>query len=114
MLVSVLRTVFLYVFVSVAMRIMGKKQIGQLQPVEFVVVLLLSELASIPMQDLKISVIHSVIPILTLMFLELFSSALGMKFRSLRLFFDGRPTIIVKHGKIDMQQIKQARIRLMS
>lgn len=109
MLVSILRTVFLYIFVSASMRIMGKKQIGQLQPVEFVVVLLLSELASIPMQDMKISVVHSVIPILTLMLLELFSSALGIKFRFLRVLFDGRPSIIIKHGKIDMLQMRRAR-----
>ncbi len=109
MLVSVLRTVFLYIFVSAAMRIMGKKQIGQLQPVEFVVILLLSELAVIPMQDMKISVMHSVIPILTLMLLELLSSALGMKFRCLRLFFDGSPSIIVSHGKIDPVQLRKSR-----
>ena len=105
MLVSILRTVFLYIFVSASMRIMGKKEIGQLQPVEFVVVLLLSELASIPMQDMKISVMHSVIPILTLILLELFSSALSMKSRFFRLILDGRPSIIVRHGKIDMKQM---------
>ena len=109
MLVSILRTVFLYIFVSASMRIMGKKEIGQLQPVEFVVVLLLSELASIPMQDMKISVMHSVIPILTLILLELFSSALSMKSRFFRLILDGRPSIIVRHGKIDMKQMKRAR-----
>ena len=109
MFVIVLRTVFLYAFVSLAMRIMGKKQVGQLQPVEFVIILLLSELASIPMQDMKISVMHSVIPILTLMLLELLSSALGIKFRRLRLIFDGSPSILVKHGKIDSLQMRRAR-----
>lgn len=109
MLVSFTRTIILYILVIIAMRIMGKKQVGDLDPIEFVIILLFSELASIPMQDIDLPLVHSLVPIATLISLELIISALTLKSRRLRLLLDGKPVIIVRHGKMDISIMKSLR-----
>lgn len=109
LLVSFVRTILLYVLVITAMRIMGKKQVGDLDPIEFVIILLFSELASIPMQDIDLPLVHSLVPIATLISLELIISALSLKSRKLRLLLDGKPVIIVRHGKMDISIMRSLR-----
>ncbi|MBR2878463.1 MAG: DUF421 domain-containing protein [Clostridia bacterium] len=109
MLVSFTRTIILYILVIIAMRIMDKKQVGDLDPIEFVIILLFSELASIPMQDIDLPLVHSLVPIATLISLELIISALTLKSRRLRLLLDGKPVIIVRHGKMDISIMKSLR-----
>ena len=109
LLASFIRTIILYILVIVAMRIMGKKQVGDLDPIEFVIILLFSELASIPMQDMDLPLVHSLVPISTLISLELILSTLTLKSRRLRILLDGRPVIVVRHGKMDVTVMKSLR-----
>jgi len=106
------RTFILYIFVVVVMRIMGKRQIGELQPFELVIAIMLSELASVPMQDTGIPLIHGLIPILTLMALEIIISFLTLKFRTLRKIICGEPSILIKHGKVEYDELKKQRFNL--
>ena len=78
-MVIIFRVIILYVFVILAMRIMGKRQIGELQPYELVTAIILSELAAMPMQDTAIPLLHSIIPIIGLVILEVLSSYLALK-----------------------------------
>ncbi len=112
MLVNFARTIFLYLIVTVTMRILGKKQVGQLETSEFVIVLLLSELAAVPMQDTDIPLINSIVPIVTLLSLELFLSAGAMKIKWLRDVLQGKPVIIISHGKMDVKNLKATRYNI--
>ena len=79
MAITAIRTVIIYIFIITAMRIMGKRQLGELQPVELVVTLLISDLAAVPMQESGMPLLNGLIPIMMLVALELLLSALMMK-----------------------------------
>ena len=106
------RTLILYAFVVFVMRIMGKRQIGELQPFELVIAIMLSELAAVPMQDTGIPLIHGLIPILTLMSLEIIISFLTLKFRPLRKVICGTPSILIKDGKVEYEELRKQRFNL--
>ncbi|KMT20847.1 DUF421 domain-containing protein [Clostridium cylindrosporum] len=106
------RAVILYVFVIISMRIMGKRQIGELQPYELVTAIMLSELAALPMQDIGIPLIHGIIPIITLIILEVLCSYLTLKFQPLRKVMCGVPSIIIKEGKIIESELRKQRFNL--
>ncbi len=108
--VSFIRTVILYIVVVTALRIMGKRQIGELEPSELVVTILVSELAAIPMQDLGIPLFAGVIPIITLISLEIIVSFLCLKSRKLRRLLNGQAAIIIRSGKLDREKMKQMRL----
>lgn len=110
MSVSFLRTVILYLVVVTALRVMGKRQIGELEPSELVVTILVSELAAIPMQDLGIPLFAGVIPIVTLISLEVLVSFLCLKSRRLRRLMNGQAAIIIRSGKLDREKMKQMRL----
>ena len=112
MLMSVIRTAVLYFVVVLCMRIMGKRQVGELQPSELVITILISELASIPMQDLNRPVTNGVIAILVLVLLELIISALTLKSMFFRKVFEGKSAIIIKNGIIDQKMMKKLRITI--
>ena len=107
MIVSCIRTVFLYIILIITVRIMGKKQVGELEPAELVVVFLLSELASIPMQDMNLPLMSSIVPIATLISLEILISIITLKSRALRNIFQGRPAILINKGILDEQEMKR-------
>lgn len=79
MLVPFFRTAILYVFIIVAFRLMGKRQVAEMQATEFVITILISAVASVPMQDLNIPLLHGIVPILTLISAEIFLSVLSMR-----------------------------------
>ena len=110
MAVSFLRTVILYLVVTAALRIMGKRQIGELEPSELVVTILVSELAAIPMQDLGIPLFAGVVPIVTLISLEIIVSFLCLKSRKLRRLLNGQAAVIIRGGKLDREKMKQMRL----
>lgn len=110
MSVSFLRTIILYVVVITALRIMGKRQIGELEPSELVVTILVSELAAIPMQDLGIPLFAGLIPIVTLVSLEILVSFLCLKSRRLRRLLNGQAAIIIRSGKLDRRKMRQMRL----
>lgn len=111
-MVVFIRTLVLYIVVVAVMRIMGKRQIGELQPFELVIAIMLSELAAVPMQDTGIPLIHGLIPILTLMFLEILLSYATLKFRGLRKFVCGTASVLIQHGQVIEEELRSQRFNL--
>lgn len=112
MLVLIFRTLILYGFVIFSVRLMGKRQIGELQPSELVVAIMLSDLASVPMQSIDISLLNGLIPVLTLVSAEIIMSFVTLKSRKIRRFITGEPSIIVYNGRIIEQELKNLRFNL--
>ena len=109
MYVTVARTLILYILLIVIMRVMGKRQIGQLQPGELVITMLISEVAAIPMQDNDIPMINSVIAVLLLAAFEIIMSAIAMKSIRFRSLIQGNSIIIIRNGVLDQKQMKRLR-----
>ncbi len=109
MLNTIIRVTILYLFVSIAIRIMGKRNIGELQPTELVITLLLSEFAAIPIEDTSIPLINSLIPVMILISLEIINSVISMKSTTFRNLSDGNALLIIKDGKLDQKQLKKLR-----
>lgn len=109
MLTSFIRTVLLLVFVILSLRLMGKRQIGQLQPSELVVTILLSQIAATPMQDNDIPLLNTLISIFALTGVEILLSCLSMKSGTVRGLVDGTPVPVIKKGKIDQKALARLR-----
>jgi uncharacterized membrane protein YcaP (DUF421 family) len=105
--VAFVRTIVLYIFVIIAVRLMGKRQIGELQPSELVVAILISELAAIPMQETGIPLVSGIIPILTLISCEIILSAITLSSVKLRRIISGKPSVLIKNGIIDQQEMRR-------
>lgn len=105
-----IRTVVLYICVVAAMRIMGKRQLGELQPSEFVIALMISELATIPIDKTDMPLLHGIIPIIALVLLELLFSVLVIKSEFMRRLVTGSPVQIIKDGKLLMKRLSHLRI----
>lgn len=112
MIISVIRTLILYLLVVTAMRVMGKRQIGEMQPSELVVAIMISDLATIPMQDANIPFISGVVPVLTLLVAEVFMSYLCLKNVKLRRVFTGEPSIIIYNGQVIEKELRKLRFSL--
>ena len=108
--VSVIRTVILYLLIIAAMRIMGKRQVGELQPAELVVTLLLSDLASVPMQENGLPLLNGVLPILVLVALEVLISGLMLKWRGISRVISGSPVPIIRDGVLDENALRRLRL----
>lgn len=109
MLVLVIRTTLLFALVVFAIRIMGKRQIGEMQAAELVVTLMISNVASIPMQDIGTPLLTGVMPILTLVLLELGLSFVMLKNSGLRHIVSGKPVVVIVRGEIDQRAMKKIR-----
>ena len=112
MLLSYLRTLFLYLVLILSIRLMGKRQIGQMEASEFVVTMLVANLAAIPMQDPGIPLYSGLVPILTVLGAELALSGLIMHSVMLRRFFCGKPVILIDNGKILQDNLRRTRVTL--
>ena len=112
MILSYLRTIALYLVLIFSIRLMGKRQIGQMEPSEFVVTMLVANLASIPMQDGGIPLFSGLVPILTVLGLELALSGLIMRSVFLRRVFCGKPVILIDNGKILQENLRRTRVTL--
>lgn len=110
MISTVLRTIILYLTVTIAIRLMGKRQIGDMQPNELVVTLLISEIAAIPLQDTDQPVSIGIAAIMVLVFLEIIISILSMKSFTVRKLLNGRSVVIIKNGVIDQQAMRDVRM----
>lgn len=108
--IPLIRTVILYIAVITCVRIMGKRQIGELQPSELVITILISEIATIPMQDTDIPLINSIVPFLVLVSLEIITSAISIKSQKFRNLMQGNSLIIIRNGVLDQKQIKRLRL----
>ena len=112
MLLSYLRTGLLYLILILVIRLMGKRQIGQMEPSEFVVTMLTANLASIPMQDSGIPLLSGLVPILTVLGLELVLSFLSMRSISFRRLLCGKPVILIENGRILQKNLRRTSITL--
>ena len=112
MILSYIRTIILYLVLIFCIRLMGKRQIGQMEPSEFVVTMLVANLASIPMQDGGIPLFSGVVPILTVLGAELILSVLSMKSIRFRKLLCGKPVILIENGNILQQNLRKTRITL--
>ena len=109
MIIAVLRTAILYLLVILGIRLMGKRQIGELEPSELVLSLLIADLAAVPMQDFGIPLLMGVAPILTLLCLSAILSVLTVKSIRFRAVLCGRPTVVVAEGKVLPAQMRKNR-----
>ena len=112
MILSYIRTIILYLLLIGVIRIMGKRQIGQMEPSEFVVTMLVANLAAIPMQDGGIPLFSGFVPIVTVLGVELVLSALSMKSLPLRKLLCGKPVILIENGNILQKNLQKTRITL--
>ena len=112
MVVSFIRTFILYFLIIIALRLTGKRQLGDLEPSELVVTIMISELAAVPMQDYAIPILSGIIPILTLVSLELIISCISYKSVKFRSVICVRPAVIIKDGRIIQSEMKKARLTL--
>lgn len=112
MFISYIRTILLYLVLIFGMRLLGKRQIGQLEPSEFVVAMLIADLASIPMQDPGLPLHAGLVPILTVLGLELALSGLVMRSVLFRRVFCGKPVILIENGRILQQNMRSTRVSL--
>ena len=110
MTISVVRTVILYLLLMTAMRLMGKRQLGELQPSELVVTLLLSDLAAVPMQENGLPLMNGVMPILVLVSLELLISGAMMKSPKIAKLVSGSPLPVIKDGRVNEAVMRKMRI----
>ena len=112
MLLSYLRTICLYLVLILVVRLMGKRQIGEMEPAEFVVTMLIANLAAIPMQDSGIPLLSGLVPILTVLGVQLILAVASMRFISFRRLLCGKPVILIREGTIDQTNLRRARITL--
>ena len=112
MILSYIRTVVLYLVLIGVIRLMGKRQVGQMEPSEFVVTMLVANLASIPMQDEGVPLYSGVVPILTVLGVELLLSALSVISVKFRRLLCGKPVILIENGKILQENLRKTRVTL--
>ena len=107
------RTIIIYIVVTFAIRLMGKRQIGDMQPNELVITLLISEIAAIPLQDTKQPVLLGIVAIFVLVVLEILVSVLTMKVFKFRQLLSGKSAVIIKNGVIDRQTMRDVRMTVL-
>lgn len=109
MLIIFFRAIILYIFVLIVMRLMGKREIGQLQPFELAISIMIADLATIPMSDIGVPIFNGLIPILGLLVMHLLISLVNLKSITAREIICGKPTILIYSGKIDEKALKKER-----
>ncbi len=112
MFIALFRTVVLYLLIILGIRLMGKRQVGELEPSELVFTLLIADLAAVPMQDFGIPLITGVVPIVTLLCVTLLISLLTMRSIKFRSILCGRPSIVVDNGKLCQKEMEKNRFTL--
>ena len=112
MLITFFRAIILYIFVLLVMRLMGKREIGQLQPFELAIAILIADLVSIPMTDTGIPITNGIIPILGLLVMHLLLSIINLKSVKIREIVCGKPRILVYRGKIDEDALRKERFTI--
>lgn len=112
MIIVVLRTLILYALVIIALRLMGKREIGQLQPFELVVIIMISELAAIPSENVGIPLLSGIIPILVLLLTGVTLAWISLKSERARAIICGTPSILIERGKILEEELKKNRYSL--
>ena len=112
MLITFFRSIVLYIIVLIVMRLMGKREIGQLQPFELAISIMIADLASIPMTEIGIPIFNGIIPILGLLVMHLIISVINLKSLKAREIICGKPSILIYRGKIDEKALKKERFTI--
>ena len=112
MTLSYLRTVILYLVLILVIRLMGKRQIGQMEPSEFVVTMLAANLAAIPMEEVGIPLYAGVVPLLTVLGAELLLSGLSMGSMWVRRLLCGKPVILIENGRVLQENLRRTRVTI--
>ncbi len=112
MLINFFRSIILYIIVLIVMRLMGKREIGQLQPFELAIAIMIADLASIPMTDPGIPISNGIIPILGLLVMHLMISMINLKSVNARGIICGKPSLLIYRGKIDEKVLKKERFTI--
>ena len=112
MLITFFRAIVLYLIVLVVMRLMGKREIGQLQPFELAISIMIADLASIPMTEIGIPIFNGIVPILGLLVMHLIISLINLKSLKAREIICGKPSILIYRGKINEKELKKERFTI--
>ena len=112
MLITFFRAIILYIIVLIVMRAMGKREIGQLQPFELAISIMIADLATIPMSEIGVPITNGIVPILGLLLMHLIISILNMKSLRARQIICGKPRILIYRGKIDEKELKKERFTI--
>lgn len=110
MTITLVRTCIIYIFIVLAVKIMGKRQIGQLKPHELIITFLVSQIASQPLQDNSIPLVNAIMPILLLVSFEIIFSVISMKSIRFRDFVQGKPIFVIRDGKIKENELRRLRL----
>ena len=112
MFIVFFRVLIVYIIIIAGLRLMGKRQLGQLQPSELVVTIMVSNIATMSIEDSNVPLMGGVIPILTLVIFDVIVSALTLKSKAARRIISGTPRVIIRDGKIDQQELKELRFTI--
>ena len=112
MIITFIRAIFLYIIVLIVMRLMGKREIGQLQPFELAISIMIADLAAVPIAELGIPITNGIIPILGLLVMHLIISVINIKSIKAREIICGKPSILIYRGKIDEKVLKKERFTI--
>ena len=112
MLITYIRSIVLYVIVLIVTRIMGKREIGQLQPFEFVISIMIADLATIPMSEVGVPIFDGIIPIFSLLIMHLIITVFNIKSIKFRSIVCGKPSLLVRKGEIDERALEKERFGL--
>ena len=110
MTITIIRSIIIYFFVVLAVRVMGRRQIGELSTHEFVITILISAVATVPLEDNEIPLSNSLLPILILISLEIIQSVLSLKYQKFRGIFEGKPIYIIKDGRLIQSELGRLRL----
>jgi uncharacterized membrane protein YcaP (DUF421 family) len=111
-LVLVFRTVFFYILTLIAVRIMGKRQVGQLQPFELVVTIMIAELAVLPMENHETPLVHGVVPIISIVLLQMGLAYVTLKSEPVQSFICGTPSVVIENGKLVEKELRKLRFSI--
>lgn len=112
MFITIIRATVLYVFIVLIMRFMGKRQVGEMQPVELVITILLSEIAAVPLENNEIPLINSIFAATLLASYEIINSVISLKSNRYRTLLQGHSVIVIKEGVVDQRALRKLRISL--
>ena len=107
-----IRTILFYILITLAYKIMGKREIGQLGVIDLIISILIAELVAIAIENFNDSLLNTIVPICLLIIIEVFLAFLAIKFKKVRYLFDGKPSIIIKNGKINYKEMVKLRYSL--
>jgi len=112
MFIVFIRTLLIYTVVVVVMRMMGKRQVAEMQPFELVIMIMIAELAATPMENLNIPLINGIIPIIALLFTQVLVSYISLKSQKFSNFICGKPSILIHKGRINQSEMRRLRINI--